>query len=75
MSDLVDRAQELEQIERDASLAAVALRPMIVGRVCCMNCGAAISPLRTAIGAQRCIECQQADEARQAVAHGRGGHR
>ena len=63
MTDLVDKAQELEQRQRDDALKLAAMRPVIVGRVCCIVCGGAIEPLRTALGAQRCIDCQTSHEA------------
>lgn len=62
MSDIVDQAQELEQAQREDALASH-MRSPVLGRVCCADCGGAIAPLRTAIGAQRCIECQTAIEA------------
>lgn len=65
MPDFVDRVQEL-QLEEAARIVAdhdgIARLP---GRTHCIEpaCGEPIHPARTALDAQRCIECQQALEA------------
>ena len=54
MADDMDRVQQhVEDCARDA-LAAHALRPQHEGRTSCANldCGEAIAPVRTALGAQ-----------------------
>ncbi|MFN3310108.1 MAG: hypothetical protein ACK40R_00180 [Thermomonas sp.] len=68
MADDMDRVQQhVEDCARDA-LAAHALRPQQEGRTSCANldCGEAIAPVRTALGAQLCLACQSAEEAQAA---------
>ena len=68
MPDEMDRVQQhAEAVTRDA-LAAHALRPQQAGRETCANldCGADIAPVRTALGAQLCMDCQMGEEAAQA---------
>ena len=56
--------QHAEDVAADA-LAAHALRQRQPGRTTCANldCGADIAPVRTALGAQLCMDCQAAEEA------------
>ena len=66
MPDAMDRVQQhAEDVACDAP-AAHALRAQEPGRTTCANvdCGADIAPVRTALGAQLCMDCQLADEAR-----------
>ncbi|MGE4366192.1 hypothetical protein [Thermomonas sp.] len=68
MTDDMDRVQQhVEDCARDA-LAAHALRQRQPGRTTCANldCGADIAPVRTALGAQLCMDCQTAEEAQAA---------
>ena len=68
MPDFMDHIQQqAEDVAADA-LAAHALRPRAAGRATCANldCGADIAPVRTALGAQLCLDCQSADELRAA---------
>lgn len=68
MTDEMDRVQQhVEDCARDA-LAAHALRQRPEGRTTCANldCGDAIAPMRTALGAQLCLACQAAEEAQAA---------
>lgn len=65
MPDFVDRVQEL-QLEEAARIVAdhdgIARLP---GRTHCAvtGCGEPIHPARSALGAQRCLDCQHAFEA------------
>lgn len=65
MPDLMDAIQERMLREADEILLH---RPQQggAGRTKCANedCDEAIVPARTALGAQLCLECQQAEEAR-----------
>lgn len=67
MSDLFDRAQDLEALQRERALAAQAqCLPQGPTRMQCEDCGEAI-PLkrRQAMpGCRRCLACQQQHECR-----------
>lgn len=68
MPDMMDRVQQhAEDVANDA-LAAHALQRRLQGRDTCANldCDAAIAPVRTALGAQLCIDCQRAEESQDA---------
>ena len=67
MPDLMDSVQERLLAEADA-LQAVRLDRRPAGRTHCSSedCGEPISPERTALGAQLCIECQRGAEAKAA---------
>lgn len=54
--DEIDLAQQRQADEIEHALAA--RRPAGPGLAECRACGTAISALRTALGAQLCIECQ-----------------
>lgn len=67
MPDFMDHIQQhAEDVTADA-LAAHALRQRPAGRETCANldCGADIAPVRTALGAQLCMDCQTGEEAAQ----------
>jgi len=67
MPDIMDAIQQhAEDVAADA-LAAHAQRQRLMGRTTCANldCGADIAPVRTALGAQLCIDCQRGEEAAQ----------
>ena len=66
MPDLMDAVQERVLQETEAAIAA--RTGLVEGRTLCAvaECGAAISPERTALGAQLCLECQRGEEAREA---------
>lgn len=75
MTDILDRAGELEQRDRDAALARQAAaeseheRPFeIEGVRVCLDCFEPIAPARLAANhdAVRCVECQQDSERRRA---------
>lgn len=72
MPDHMDRVQErlLEEQERLMQRRTVELK----GRSDCADCGEEILPLRTAMGAQLCLDCQQGLEARQAHLAGWARH-
>lgn len=65
MSDIADLAETLEQQQRDRALAAVRNQnkeaPWIEGADwLCLDCTEVIPPARVAaIGAVRCVECQE----------------
>ena len=68
MPDFMDHIQQhAEDVTADA-LAAHALRQRPAGRETCANldCGADIAPVRTALGAQLCMDCQSAEESQDA---------
>ena len=66
MTDVYDRAQALEQRQREQALAAqaAASRPQGSSREHCKDCGQAIPEKRrqAAVGCTRCIRCQTACE-------------
>ncbi|WP_147693987.1 TraR/DksA C4-type zinc finger protein [Vogesella mureinivorans] len=66
MTDVYDRAQALEQRQREQALAAqaAASRPQGSSLEHCMRCGQAIPEKRrqAAMGCTRCIRCQTACE-------------
>lgn len=66
MPDFMDAVQERVLAETEAVLAARGDRPE--GRSQCADddCGAPISDERMALGAQLCLDCQRASEARAA---------
>lgn len=68
MPDAMDRVQQHAQDLNADALAAHTQRQVDIGRTECINldCGEAIAPPRTAMGAQRCIDCQTEHEARAA---------
>lgn len=78
MTDVFDRASQLETEERERLIAARLNRPAEQpdedehGRYC-LDCGDTLPRLRvTSVNAVRCVECQQGKEHREAV---RVGHR
>lgn len=61
MVDWFDRAQELEQRQRDQAIKAQLLTPVPVGRSLthCQDCDNEIPPARQALGGKtRCVPCQ-----------------
>lgn len=66
MTDVYDRAQEMEQRQREQALAAqaAASRPQGNSLEHCKDCGQAIPEKRrqAAVGCTRCIRCQTACE-------------
>lgn len=64
----MDRVQQYASDLAGDALAKHARRPLQAGRTTCANldCGEAIAPRRTALGAVLCLECQTAEEARAA---------
>ena len=60
--DIIDVAQRRQQEAIDHALAS--RKPAGPGRTTCANltCGEPISPMRQAMGAQRCLDCQQRAE-------------
>lgn len=67
--DDIDRAQQREQLDRDAAMRAARQqeheRPLLIdGKACCRGCGEPIplARLRARPGACRCIECQELHE-------------
>ena len=66
MTDVYDRAQALEQRQRDEALAAqaAASRPLGSSLENCDDCGQPIPEKRrqAAVGCTRCIQCQTAYE-------------
>jgi RNA polymerase-binding transcription factor DksA len=64
--DIADQAQQLEEIARDAALAAHAPLPAEMPRIVdgdrlCLDCNEVIDPLRLAANgdAVRCVDCQK----------------
>lgn len=68
MADELDLAQQHEDMHRAHAIAAIT-RPRPPGRTECRTCGEPITPLRTELGAQLCIDCQS--EAEQKAKGGR----
>lgn len=68
MADAMDRLQQFNDDHTGDALRRHADRPKPAGRVTCANldCGDAIAPARTALGAQLCLPCQREDEAQAA---------
>ncbi|WP_207848771.1 MULTISPECIES: TraR/DksA C4-type zinc finger protein [unclassified Pseudomonas] len=61
MVDWFDRAQELEQRQRDHAIKAQLLKPLPVGPSLthCLECDKEIPPARQALGGKtRCVPCQ-----------------
>lgn len=65
MPDFMDAVQDRVLAETEAAIAAQTQRRQ--GRTHCAayDCGEPITPERTAMGAQFCIDCQRAEEARE----------
>lgn len=65
MPDAMDQVQELNDAHVAAALERHAARPLREGRATCIHadCGAPISDARRRLGAQRCMDCQRAEEA------------
>ena len=68
MPDLMDAVQQHAADMASDALTAHAQRPRLAGRATCahLDCGAGIDPPRTAMGAQRCMDCQREHEAQSA---------
>ncbi len=66
MADSIDGVQQFMQDAVDDALQRRAARPVVDGRAVCANldCQEPIAPARTALGAQLCMECALAEEAR-----------
>ena len=62
MSNLMDRAQEREQLDRDLALREQG-RKKTQGLSACEECGKPISDLRQELGARFCVEHQLGVEA------------
>lgn len=66
MTDIYDRAQELEQRQREQALARQAAASRVLGASLthCDDCGDEIPPLRRekVPGCTRCVDCQAATE-------------
>lgn len=75
MTDVIDVAQRRQQEEIDHALESARLRAGKTGRTTCANlaCGEPIAPLRTAMGATFCLDCQQRAE-REAQQCARAAH-
>lgn len=58
MSDNIDRAQDIEQFNRDMALKARDGARPAWGQLEC-KCGEPISYMRQSLGAIRCMHCQQ----------------
>jgi RNA polymerase-binding transcription factor DksA len=56
--DVIDRAQQREELDRRLALTAALAGASSKGLPACRECGASIAPLRQDMGAVRCIECQ-----------------
>ncbi len=63
MSNLIDRAQEREQLDRDLALKEQGQRMKTEGLTECLECEKPISDLRRELGARFCVEHQAAVEA------------
>jgi RNA polymerase-binding transcription factor DksA len=66
LPDLMDHVQSFNDDHTADALARHAARPQLKGRTHCanMDCGEPIGDARTALGAQLCLICQKAEEAR-----------
>lgn len=69
MPDLIDRAQELEDLQREKAIEAFAVKTMETPRIdggmrVCLVCEEAIDAKRLAANprAVRCVECQERHE-------------
>lgn len=64
MTDIFDRASELEELHREAALAAHRDRPIGQSYSHCEDCGDEIPEKRRKAvpGCRRCIHCQQSYE-------------
>ena len=73
MTDNTDRAQELEERQRDTALRRQATRAGLLGKTMadsateCQDCGGPIPEARrfAVPGCQRCVKCQSAQEPNQ----------
>lgn len=65
MPDAMDQVQDFNEAHTSDALHRHASQPRKLGRTSCANldCGDAIAPPRTALGAQLCLPCQQEEEA------------
>ncbi|WP_432719863.1 TraR/DksA C4-type zinc finger protein [Jeongeupia wiesaeckerbachi] len=65
MTDVFDRASDLEQHQRDLAIAAARTQPAGASRLGCADCGESIPEQRRikVAGCTRCIDCQQRFEA------------
>ncbi len=62
MPDFMDHVQDRVLAETERAIAS--RTRVLEGKEHCVECGDHILPLRTAMGAQLCLDCQQGLEAR-----------
>lgn len=64
MTDIFDRAQELEALQREVAIAQARQQPQGESLAECEDCGEAIPAARQAAVAacRRCVDCQQRRE-------------
>lgn len=69
MTDILDRASELEELQREVALASARYRPAGQSYSHCEECGDDIPEARRKAvpGCHRCIHCQQRYEQRGAA--------
>lgn len=73
MTDVIDQAQQHEEMHRAHALAAIERqREKQIGLPHCVECGNDISTLRQSMGATLCVECKTAAETRATQATGKG---
>ena len=69
-AEIIDQANELEEMQREAAIAKYRIDHNAVSATHCVDCGEGIPERRREVvaGCQRCAECQE-------VAEERGKHR
>ncbi|WMY75382.1 TraR/DksA family transcriptional regulator [Buttiauxella selenatireducens] len=66
MSDIIDNASDLEELQRNAALSLIRINRNAVSALHCMECEEEIPEARrkTIPGCQLCASCKQIDELR-----------
>lgn len=66
MPEIIDQANELEELQREAAIARHRINHNAVSATHCCDCGDEIPDLRrkAVAGCQRCAECQEEEEER-----------
>ncbi|HHT7538902.1 TPA: TraR/DksA family transcriptional regulator [Raoultella planticola] len=66
MPEIIDQANELEELQREAAIARHLINHAAVSATHCSDCGDEIPERRreAVAGCQRCAECQEEEELR-----------
>ena len=64
MPEIIDQANELEELQREAAIAKCRINHAAVSATHCRDCGEEIPERRRELvaGCQRCADCQEVEE-------------